>query len=95
MLALKKLLSIDKSNYYNLGNGDGYSVKEIIEVARKITGHPIPAIKSERRVGDPAVLVADSTKIQKELGWKPKYDLKAIIKSAWEWHKNNPEGFKK
>jgi len=95
MLALKKLLSIDKSNYYNLGNGDGYSVKEIIEVARKITGHPIPAIKSERRVGDPAVLVADSTKIQKELGWKPKYNLKAIIKSAWEWHKNNPEGFKK
>ncbi len=93
VLALKKLLSANESNYYNLGNGNGYSVKEIIEAAREITSHPIPAIKSKRRSGDPAVLVADSTKIQKELGWKPKYDLKAIIKSAWEWHKNNPSGF--
>jgi len=93
ILALKKLFSTNKSNYYNLGNGKGYSVKEIIEVARKITGHQIPAIKSKRRAGDPAVLIADSTKIQKELGWKPKYDLKEIIKSAWEWHKNNPNGF--
>ncbi len=94
MLALNKLLSANKSNFYNLGNGRGYSVKEIIEVAREITGHPIPAIKSKRRSGDPAVLIADSTKIQKELGWKPKYGLKEIIKSAWEWHKNNPNGFK-
>lgn len=94
MLALKKLLSTNKSNYYNLGNGNGYSVREIIEIAREITGHKIPAVKSERRAGDPAVLIADSTKIQKELGWKPKHDLKKIIKSAWEWHKNNPDGFK-
>ena len=94
MLALNKLLSTNKSDYYNLGNGDGYSVKEIIEIAREITCHKIPAVKSKRRAGDPAVLIADSTKIQKELGWKPKYGLKEIIKSAWEWHKNNPNGFK-
>jgi len=93
MLALKKLLSANKSNCYNLGNGKGYSVKEIIEVARKVTGYPIPAIKSKRRAGDPAVLIADSTKIQKELNWKPKYGLNEIIKSAWEWHKKNPDGF--
>jgi UDP-glucose 4-epimerase len=93
LLALKKLLKESKSEHYNLGNGQGYSVKEIVKAARDITGHPIPAIEVERRPGDPAILIADSTKIRKELGWKPKHDLKAIIRSAWEWHSKHPEGF--
>lgn len=93
LLALKTLLETGKSDVYNLGNGKGYSVKEILKIAREVTGHPIPAAETERREGDPPLLIADSTKIMKELGWKPKYELKAIIKSAWEWHKENPDGF--
>jgi UDP-glucose 4-epimerase len=81
---------------YNLGNGRGFTVREVIEVARRITGHPIPAIESPRREGDPAVLVASSEKIQRELGWKPRFtDLEAIVSSAWEWHKKNPNGYAK
>lgn len=93
VLALKRLLETGKSDQYNLGNGKGYSVRDIIETVREVTGHPIPAVKAERREGDPPILIADSTKIKKELGWTPTHDLKAIIKSAWEWHKKNPEGF--
>ncbi|MFC1466611.1 MAG: UDP-glucose 4-epimerase GalE [Candidatus Brachytrichaceae bacterium NZ_4S206] len=80
---------------YNLGNGKGYTVKEVIETARKVTGHPIPAVVGPRRPGDPAVLIASSETIQRELGWEPKYaSLEEIIRSAWEWHRTHPHGYK-
>ena len=80
---------------FNLGNGRGFSVREVIEAAREVTGHPIPAVESPRRPGDPAVLVAGSERIMRELGWKPKYaDLKTIIRSAWEWHQKHPHGYR-
>lgn len=79
---------------YNLGNGNGFSVREVISTARKITGHPIPVVESPRRPGDPPVLVASSEKIGKELGWKPKYaTLESIIQTAWEWHQAHPNGY--
>ncbi|MDI3518514.1 MAG: UDP-glucose 4-epimerase [Caldanaerobacter sp.] len=96
ILALEKLREENKSEVYNLGNGEGFTVKEVIEVARKVTGHPIPAEVTGRRPGDPAVLVASSEKAMKDLGWRPKYaSLEEIIKSAWMWHKNHPNGFKR
>jgi UDP-glucose 4-epimerase len=92
ILALKAL---DKGScVYNLGNGLGFTVLEVIEVARDVTGHPIPAVFGPRRPGDPAVLVASSKKIKRELGWKPRYpDLRTIIESAWDWHKRHPRGY--
>jgi len=87
LLALEALLSGGKSAVYNLGNNRGYSVREVIELARKLTGKPIPAIEADRRPGDPAILIASSDKIKKKLGWKPKFeDLENIIKTAWIWH---------
>lgn len=83
----------EKSNAYNLGVGKGYSVKQVLEAAREITGRNIKVVEAGRRAGDAAILVANSDKIKKELGWKPKYSLKDIIESAWQWHKNNPNGF--
>jgi len=74
---------------YNLGNGQGYSVREVVEVARRATGHPIPVEEAPRRPGDPAILVASSEKIRKELGWTPQRpDLEGIIESAWRWRKH-------
>ena len=82
------------SRVYNLGNGQGFSVKEVIETAREITGHPIPADIGPRRAGDPATLVASSERIRRELGWQPKYPhLRDIIASAWHWHKGHPNGY--
>ena len=82
------------SRTYNLGNGEGYSVKQVVETAREVTGHPIPAVVAPRRPGDPAKLVAGSAKIREELGWKPQFpDLKSIIQSAWDWHVANPDGY--
>ena len=79
---------------YNLGNGQGFSVKEVIETARRITGHAIPAVVGPRRPGDPAILVASSEKIRRELGWQPRYPhLHEIIESAWRWHKAHPDGY--
>jgi UDP-glucose 4-epimerase len=79
---------------YNLGNGQGFSVREVIEGVRRVTGHAVPVVESPRREGDPAVLIASSEKIRRELGWKPKYpELEAILKSAWQWHKNFPNGY--
>jgi UDP-glucose 4-epimerase len=79
---------------YNLGNGEGFSVRQVVEVARKVTGHPIPVIESPRRAGDPAVLIASSEKIRRELGWQPKFpDLKTIVESAWQWHRARPDGY--
>ena len=93
LLALDALGERDRL-VYNIGNGSGYSVREVIETAREVTGHPIPAIESPRRAGDPARLVASSEKIRKELGWKPEHpDLRDIVSSAWEWHKSHPKGY--
>lgn len=93
VLALEHLNKTNKSNIYNLGCKQGYSVKEVIKTCEEITGENIKVIESERREGDPAILIADSDKIRKELKWIPKYDLKDIIKTAWNWHKNNPRGY--
>lgn len=96
ILALEKLRNGGDSAIYNLGSGKGFSVKEMVDVARKITGHPIPASVKARRAGDPAKLIASSEKIKQELGWKPKRDsLEAIIQSAWNWHKHHPDGYSK
>jgi len=79
---------------FNLGNSNGFSVREVVETSRKITGHPIPEEITPRRPGDPDILVADSTAIKERLGWAPKYDtLEKIIRSAWDWHKEHPEGY--
>jgi len=94
ILALEKLLKGGESCKYNLGNGQGYSVKQVIETAREVTGHPIPAEVTPRRAGDPAILIAGSETIRKELGWDPKFpDLKSIIQSAWDWHVKHPNGY--
>ncbi len=94
ILAVKYLENGGESNVFNLGNGVGFSVKEVIETARKVTGHPIPAVVSSRRAGDPAVLIASSTKAKEILGWTPKHDsLEEIIATAWKWHKHHPNGF--
>lgn len=96
ILALEKMCRDGESAVYNLGNGNGFSVKEVVELAREVTGREIPAQIASRRAGDPAVLVASSEKAKKELGWKPKYhDLRVILQSAWEWHRNHPDGFEK
>jgi len=88
--ALEKLDEGDVTKAYNLGNGNGFSVLEVIETARKVTGHPIPAEIGPRRAGDPPMLVADSSRIKEELGWRPVYtDLEAIVQTAWEWHRCN------
>ncbi len=82
------------SRVYNLGNGQGFTVKEVIEAARDITGHPIPAEIGARRPGDPAILIASSDKIRRELGWKPRYpDVREIIETAWKWHQDHPNGY--
>ena len=95
ILALRKLRAGGESSIYNLGNGMGFSVREVVEFSREVTGIDIKAVVSGRRPGDPAVLVASSEKIRRELGWQPVYtDLKAIIETAWKWHRYNPEGFK-
>jgi UDP-glucose 4-epimerase len=79
---------------YNLGNGQGYSVRQVIEVARAVTNHDIPAIETPRRPGDGAILVASAEKVNDELGWVPRYpDLKSIIGSAWAWHQSHPHGY--
>lgn len=93
LLALDALASSDRL-IYNLGNGQGFSVREVIEVARRVTGREIAAVEAARRPGDPAILVASSEKIQRELGWRPRYpDLESIIASAWEWHRRHPRGY--
>jgi UDP-glucose 4-epimerase len=89
------LESLDRgSAVYNLGNGEGFSVKQVIETAREITGHPIPAVIGPRRAGDPATLVASSEKIRRELGWQPRFpSLREIVDSAWQWHRSHPKGY--
>jgi UDP-glucose 4-epimerase len=80
---------------YNLGNSTGYSVREVIEAVKKISGKDFKIVETPRRAGDSAVLIADSTKIKNELAWKPKFEtLEKIVESAWQWHSRNPEGYK-
>ena len=92
ILALKAL--DNGSRTYNLGNGQGFTVKEVIETARQVTGHPIPAVVGQRRPGDPAVRIASSDKIKRELGWEPQFpDLRTIVETAWKWHSTHPNGY--
>jgi UDP-glucose 4-epimerase len=93
VLVLQALKEKDKL-IYNLGNGHGFSVREVIETARRVTGQAIPALETPRRPGDPAVLVASAEKIKKELGWQPEYaSLEAIVRSAWDWRRAHPAGY--
>lgn len=95
ILAMKYLIDGKESAIFNLGNGVGFTVKEVIEAARKVTNHPIPAEVVSRRSGDPAKLIASSEKAKKILGWNPQHaDLEEIIESAWNWHRNHPNGYK-
>lgn len=98
-LAEAHLLALESLNTaglraFNVGTGRGTSVREIVEAARRVTGCPIAAVETDRRPGDPPELVADPTKIQRELGWKPRYtSIEAIIETAWRWHRDHPEGY--
>lgn len=95
-LAYKYMLDGNNSEIFNLGSGNGFSVKEVVDVARRVTGHEIPAEIADRRPGDPAVLVASSEKIKKTLGWNPqRTNLEEIIQDAWRFHKNHPRGYNK
>jgi len=92
LLGLEHLVAGGDSKAYNMGNGQGYSIKEVIDVAKKVTGNDFEVKLAERRDGDPAKLVADSTLLQKELGWSPQYtDLETIIRHAWEWEQKYQE----
>ncbi|SFF29600.1 UDP-glucose 4-epimerase [Paenibacillus catalpae] len=94
VLAVDKLREGADSAIYNLGNGQGFSVKEVIEIARKVTEREIKAVIEPRRAGDPATLVASSARARKELGWNPsRANLEDIIRSAWNWHVNHPNGY--
>ena len=96
ILAVEKLRSGSDSNIYNLGSGNGFTVKEMVQAAREVTGHEIPAKICERRAGDPAKLVAASNKARTELGWNPKHEnIKEMIATAWKWHQGHPNGFEK
>ena len=94
ILAVEYLAKGGESNIFNLGNGVGYSVREVIETARRVTGHPIPATEVPRRAGDPARLVASGEKAKNILGWEPKIkQLDEIVESAWKWHRKHPDGY--
>jgi len=91
LLALGRLMAEERSLAYNLGNGAGFSVREVVEAARRVTGRPVPERLAARREGDPARLVADSARAKAELGWVPRYaDLDLIIAHAWAWEKRHP-----
>lgn len=95
VLALEYLVKGGESNVFNLGSSTGYSVKEMVDAARKVTGDPIKQVIGERRAGDPAVLIASSEKAKNILGWEPKItDIEEIIATAWKWHKHHPTGYK-
>jgi UDP-glucose 4-epimerase len=95
-LAQAHLLALapGKQGFFNLGNGDGYSVRQVIRMCEQVTGTPIPAVEKPRRAGDPPKLVASAAKALRELGWKPRYpDLEDIVKTAWAWHLQHPQGY--
>ena len=92
------MLALDapESGHYNLGTGNGLSVKEIIDVAREVTGHSIPADTEPRRAGDPPRLIGDATKAKEILGWKPEFEnAHDVISSAWKWAQKFPDGYEK
>lgn len=94
ILAMRALLNGGPSGKYNLGNGRGYSVKEVIQTARDVTGHPVPAVVGARRPGDPDVLIASSESINHDLNWQTRYpQLRTIIETAWNWHVAHPNGY--
>jgi UDP-glucose 4-epimerase len=94
VLALQYLLKGGRSNVFNLGSEDGFSVREIIETAKKVTGKDFKVVEEKRRAGDPAILIASSAKIKQELGWQPKHSTtQEIIATAWKWHMAHPEGY--
>ncbi len=96
-LAQAHILAVEggKPGAYNLGNGSGYSVSQVVQTAREVTGHPIPAEFHPRRPGDPDALVADARLAARELGWKPRYpQLKSIVESAWNWTRRHPRGYR-
>jgi UDP-glucose 4-epimerase len=96
ILAMREILNGGHSRKYNLGNGRGFSVKEVIDTARAVTGHPIPAEIGPRRAGDPDILIASSETINHDLNWAPIYpNLRQIIEMAWKWHVANPRGYEK
>lgn len=96
ILAVEYLMKGNESNIFNLGNGVGFTVKEVIDTARKVTNHPIPAVITPRRSGDPAQLIASSEKAKTVLGWNPQHaDIEEIIASAWKWHSMHPNGYDK
>ncbi len=98
-LATAHLLALDALSDHsqlicNLGSGTGFSVRQIIDIARQVTGCDIPATECPRRIGDPAVLIASSDKIRQLLGWRPQHaDVESIVRSAWEWHQSHPRGY--
>jgi UDP-glucose-4-epimerase GalE len=93
LLVLEKLQP-GKANYYNLGIGRGYSVREVIAAAEEVSGKKVSVKEGPRRAGDPPVLVASSDKIRKDIGWQPRYtDIKAIVETAWNWHRAHPKGY--
>jgi UDP-glucose 4-epimerase len=94
LLALEHLRGGGPSEVFNLGNGEGFTVREIVEIAREVTGHPIPADVGSRRPGDPAALIASSERISRRLGWNPGLgDIRTILRSAWTWYRAHPHGF--
>lgn len=96
VLAVEYLMKGNESNVFNLGSGEGYSVREIVDAARRATGLPIKEEPADRRPGDPATLIASSQKARTILGWKPQYtDMEQIIASAWKWHSTHPNGYEK
>ncbi len=93
LLALEKLGSLSEQ-FYNLGNGNGYSVRQVIDTVKKVSGRDFKVTQTTRRPGDPAVLTADSSKARKELNWQPKWtSLEDIVETAWKWHNNHPNGY--
>lgn len=95
VLALQVLSQGAGSGAYNLGNGSGFSVREVIETAERVVGRPIPVKEGPRRPGDPAVLVAGAEKARRELGWRPRWaELETIVRTAWEWHRAHPQGYR-
>jgi UDP-glucose-4-epimerase len=94
VLALEALKAGGPGGVYNLGNGNGFSVRQVIEAAERVVGAKIPVKEGDRRAGDPAVLVASSEKARRELGWKPRFtDLDEIVRTAWQWHRSHPNGY--